>query len=249
METIEFILDGDRPRNTQATMLAALYHSTSIDAYRDAMRSLSEEIKANYALQKKPADDRITYAEACWIHGELLQKAQMAGASFMDMQLAVLSGFACGAYKEFPPRRLLDFTELKFAGYDEEKDNWINAPECTSITFNKYKTASSLGPITLSVPPILAILLRRLCALRLGAEGACLVPAKDYLFCTKTYQKLSPSTLNKLLTAEFGCSVDTLRSIFLSDMYKDTPPLTEMEDTAKAMGHSVDAALLCYVKK
>ena len=44
-------------------------------------------------------------------------------------------------------------------------------------------------------------------------------------------------------------SVNMLRHIFLSHYYKDTPKVTDMEEMATNMGHSVSTALRQYVKK
>jgi hypothetical protein len=56
---------------------------------------------------------------------------------------------------------------------------------------------------------------------------------------------------NRLLGKVFGAfiSVDALRSIYLSEKYKDVPSMEEMESTANAMGHSITTGLTDYVKK
>ncbi len=56
---------------------------------------------------------------------------------------------------------------------------------------------------------------------------------------------------NRMLQKIFGktISVDNLRSIYLSDKYKNIPSLVDMEKTAEAMGHQVVTALENYVKK
>ena len=56
---------------------------------------------------------------------------------------------------------------------------------------------------------------------------------------------------NRTLQKIFGktISVDNLRSIYLSEKYKNIPSLVDMEATALAMGHQVTTALTDYVKK
>jgi hypothetical protein len=56
---------------------------------------------------------------------------------------------------------------------------------------------------------------------------------------------------NRLLGKVFGSfiSVDALRSIYLSEKYKDVPRMEDMEQTAREMGHSVSTAMTDYVKK
>jgi hypothetical protein len=56
---------------------------------------------------------------------------------------------------------------------------------------------------------------------------------------------------NRLLGKVFGpfISVDALRSIYLSEKYKDVPSMEDMEKTAEAMGHTITTSLTDYVKK
>ena len=51
-----------------------------------------------------------------------------------------------------------------------------------------------------------------------------------------------------LVNENIGC--DQLRSIYnLSHLYKNIPKLSELQNTAEAMGHSINTALTNYVKK
>jgi len=55
-----------------------------------------------------------------------------------------------------------------------------------------------------------------------------------------------------LLQKVFGksISVDELRSIYLSEKYKNVPSMEDLEKTATAMGHSITTGLTTdYVKK
>jgi len=56
---------------------------------------------------------------------------------------------------------------------------------------------------------------------------------------------------NRTLQKIFGktISVDNLRSIYLSEKYKNIPSLVDTEKTAEAMGHTVSTSLENYVKK
>jgi hypothetical protein len=69
------------------------------------------------------------------------------------------------------------------------------------------------------------------------------------LFRNDRGSKFTSASLNKRLTGIFGFSVDELRSLYLSDLHAGTPALLDMENTAKNMGHSVNAQMLFYVKK
>jgi hypothetical protein len=83
---------------------------------------------------------------------------------------------------------------------------------------------------------------------------------RKYLKLNKTdflFPKLKGDTCmtnvdyNRMLQKIFGrfISVDALRSIYLSEKYKNVPSLVDMEKTAEAMGHQMTTALTDYVKK
>ena len=74
----------------------------------------------------------------------------------------------------------------------------------------------------------------------------------DYLFPKKDGEHpMSNVDYNRMLQKIFGkgISVDALRSIFLSEKYKDVPAIIEMEKTATAMGNDYMTGLKDYVKK
>jgi D-citramalate synthase len=48
---------------------------------------------------------------------------------------------------------------------------------------------------------------------------------------------------------QYDAFMNALRSIYLSEKYKDVPSMEEMESTANAMGHSITTSLTDYVKK
>jgi hypothetical protein len=62
---------------------------------------------------------------------------------------------------------------------------------------------------------------------------------------------MNNSDYNRLLNKIFGktISVDSLRSIYLSEKYKNVPNYNEMADTATKMGNSIPTSLINYVKK
>ena len=64
-------------------------------------------------------------------------------------------------------------------------------------------------------------------------------------------QKLTSPQISRMLNKIFGgkhISTDMLRHIYLSEVYKDVPPIRQMEQLASDMGHSVGTAMT-YVKK
>ena len=141
-------------------------------------------------------------------------------------------------YVLIPPRRLLDYTEFKLKDYIENEDNYMKNGW---FYFNKFKTAK-FKKDTFKVPTKLKNLLQKWG--RISDSSYLLFQSRN------KEKKISPSYLNSALHRIFGgkISVNNLRHSFLTDYYKDTPALKEMNDIADKMGHSVSTALE-YVKK
>ena len=73
----------------------------------------------------------------------------------------------------------------------------------------------------------------------------------DYMLFSTNGNKLTSPQVSRMLNKIFDgkhISVDMLRHIYLSNVYKDVPPIKEMEQLASDMGHSVETAMN-YVKR
>jgi integrase len=110
------------------------------------------------------------------------------------------------------------------------------------IVFNAYKTSKRYGQQVYEIPPEVLPILKQYLKLN----------KTDFLFPKREGQScLSNVDYNRLLQKVFGksISVDELRSIYLSEKYKNVPSIQDMEATANAMGHSVQTGMTDYVKK
>lgn len=137
-------------------------------------------------------------------------------------------------YHLIPPRRLLDFSELKIKDYKEDDDNYIKGDK---LIFNKYKTKKNYGTQTVDIPKNLYNIYRKW----LNYNDT------DYLFFDRNKNKLSTVTLNQRLNKIFNkkISVNMLRHIYISEkVLKDTPALQDLKKTAEKMGHSVNEQVL-----
>ena len=76
-------------------------------------------------------------------------------------------------------------------------------------------------------------------------------PTDFLIFNPKSNEPLNSSQYGKILNKIYGekVSVDVIRSVFLTDLYKGLPKVAELEQIANDMGHSVNAQLNYYVKK
>ena len=235
---LKFIEKEDMSLQTKKTLLSALYILTHIKEYRDRMIAYCNEVNSKYKeqrLNEKQKEHRITFDEVKEKVEEALNNLKN-NPTLDNYKLYLASAFSSGIYS--PPRRS-KFANVKIKDYDINTDNYLLKKK---IIFNQYKTAKKFGSQTYDIPNEVLPILKRFLK----------VNTSDYLF-TKTDNKtpMSNSDYNRLLNKAFGktISVDALRSIYLSEKYKDVPLYNDMVETATKMGHSVNTAMVDYVKK
>jgi integrase len=231
--------------STRKTKLAALVvlceKQPCVEVYRKQMLDDAHKYNDREKDQEKTETQRenwIEQDELKKIYDELdkdtrplLSKATLKPSEFQRLQNFVILSL----YVLQPPRRLQDYTEMKLKNIDEKTDNYINK---TKFVFNKYKTAKFSGKEEITINPKLKFILDKWKKLN----------PYDYLLVGSTEKKFSSSQLQQRLNSILGkkASVNILRHSFLSDKYKDIN-IRDMEETAKAMGHSKNQAML-YVK-
>ena len=235
---LKYIEKEDMSLQTKKTLLSALYILTHIKEYRDRMIAYCNEVNSKYKeqrLNEKQKEHRITFDEVKEKVEEALNNLKN-NPTLDNYKLYLASVFSSGIYS--PPRRS-EFANVKIRDYDINTDNYLLKKK---IIFNQYKTAKKFGSQTYDIPNEVLPILKRFLK----------VNTSDYLF-TKTDNKtpMSNSDYNRLLNKAFGksISVDALRSIYLSEKYKDVPLYNDMVETATKMGHSVNTAMVDYVKK
>jgi len=130
---------------------------------------------------------------------------------------------------KLPPRRSMDYTEMKLRNFDTSEDNYYKNGK---FYFNKYKTAKTYGLQTVKLPNDLKKLIEKWS----DAHD------NDYMIFDSYGKKLTSPKLTAILNNIFGRKISTtmLRHIFLSDMLKDAPKLTEMKEVAESMAHSLE---------
>jgi len=140
-----------------------------------------------------------------------------------------------------PPRRSLDWAEMKINKINNEEDNYIDF-EKNEIIFSKYKMANLYNTQTSPLPKKLRKILKRF--IKLSGDN-------EYLLTKNNGSKFTSTDVGNSLNKILGRNISTsmLRHIFLTDFYKDMPHMAEMQKTAYEMGHSIDSALRYYVKK
>jgi integrase len=244
-EVLEYLKDKDgSKRKTQLASLVVLTekHPHTVELYRKQMLDDAHKYNDREKDQEKTETQKenwITQEELKTIYADLdkdnrplLSKTSLKPNEFQRLQNFIILSL----YVLQPPRRLQDYTEMRLKGEDKEKDNYINK---TKFVFNKYKTAKAHGKEEVPINPKLKFILDKWKKLN----------PHDWLLVGITDNKFSSSQLQQRLNSILGkkASVNILRHSFLSDKYKDID-IREMEETATAMGHTKEQAML-YAKK
>ena len=235
---INYIKENITSNQTQKTLLSALYILTDLKEYKDYMLEICKKVNDTYREQKmsdKQKEHRISFEEVKNKVNDLLNMLK-TNPSLNSYELFLIAAFSSGVYA--PPRRS-EFAFVKIKNFDRKTDNYL---EKNKIVFNSYKTAKKYGSQIYEVPSPLIPIVKKYLKLN----------KTDYLFPKRGGDACMTNVdYNRTLQKIFGktISVDNLRSIYLSEKYKNIPSLVDMEATATAMGHSIQTGLTDYVKK
>ena len=235
----------EKPSQTRKSVLSALFVLTGNDAYRKLMIEDCGVVNAAYKNQKKSikeSENWLPIDKIREVYNALLTKVRAIFSrnivgdypTIMEFWLVALLGGVSGV----SPRRSLDYGAMKIRNYDPKTDNYYKAGK---FYFNRYKTARKYGLQTLDVPKELQVLLRKWIKMN----------DTDYLLFSTNKKPLSSPQINRILNKVFDglhISVDMLRHIYLTDLYKHMPALKDMEKTANEMSHSLSTALT-YIKR
>ena len=242
-------MDGSK-RKTYLSALVVL--CPTVDEYKELMNSDGQAYNAKQKLQnktEKQTENWVEQDELTNIYNSLeletKQLYKLKNPTTQDIQkiqsyviLSLVSG------KHIAIRRSLDWTEMKFKDYDKDKDNFLLQGKPWKFYFNVYKTQRFLNEQEVIIPPILKKILATW--LKLIQK---VYPENTYLLIDSNGGKLTPTKMTQRLNAVFGkkASINILRHSFLSEKYKDLPDLTDLQEEATAMGHSLKEHLE-YIK-
>lgn len=161
-----------------------------------------------------------------------------------NVQNYILLCLVSGKY--IPVRRSLEWAEMKISNFDEES-NSLEMPNRKPWKFimRRYKTARFHGTQEVIISPELKKILSKWLKL---LKQVC--PNAEYLLIDKNCNKLSSVKITQRLNNIFGkrASINVLRHSYVTDKLKNIPPLEELQEDAKQMGHSLEEHLM-YIKK
>ena len=233
----------DKNDQTRKTTLSALFVLTNMKEYQTVMNTIMKKVNDDYKDQKmnaKQKDNWISIDEIKEKYNVLsadanlmLRKKKILNENVM-MEFLLMS---CLSGVIMPPRRSLDYSDMKIRNYDVKTDNYYKA---NKFYFNKYKTFKTYGLQVLDVPKELNVVLKKWIKIN----------TNDYMIYSSNGNKLSCPQITRILNKIFGKNISTsmLRHIYLTNIYKDVPQINKMESLADEMGHSVSTAME-YIKR
>lgn len=222
-----------QPFNTRKTRLAAvlscshgqnekvveLYHSMMI---QDSQKY--KDIEKDHMMTDAQRKNWISWAKVLQLHSELKKRTNPMFTEEKHDLDEIQKFIVLSCYVLIPPRRAMDFAEMKVKGYNKELDNYFDGKY---FVFNKYKTAKSHGTQKLDVPVALQTILKKWMK----------VHPSDYLFSSRG-EKLTSTGLGRILNSIFkkNISVNMLRHSYVT---QNLAPLIEhLDKVADEMGHS-----------
>lgn len=252
--------ESSKRKTILASLMTVATDETALSEYRKLMmkdaKHYDDEIAKNEMTDKfrenwitpKELDDIGNKLRNEW--AELYKKYKSGNVLSIkekqQMQEYIIYLLTSGRYG-LPPRRLLDWTEMKIENYDarkkqQEKLNYnIYEPKKKQFIFNRFKTDETFNRQIIKTPPYIEQYL---------SIWKDLKPDSTYLLTDTKNSKLTPITLNQRMNKIFGegKSVNSLRHSYITDKYKHVPSVKDMKDTATKMGHSVKTAMT-YIKR
>jgi len=229
--------------NVRKTILSALVALTTgavQNAYREQM--LMDARQYNALQKQNIMTDSQREAWMTWDEIEAVMEKLKKQTDYIwkeakptrEEMMALQKYVILCCYVLIPPRRAMDFCKMKVRNYDKAVDNYY---EKGHFYFRQYKTAKFTGLQIEKVPKSLEMLMRKWIPFH-NEDRLC----SDYMG-----HEIPSSGLTKILNSIFGkaLSVNMLRHIYISE--KSAPLMKKLQETAQAMGHSVEQAAL-YVK-
>lgn len=248
------LLKDNSPSNIRTKIAAILVileannfekkYNDAIKLYRDVMmekNNLAKEIELKQERTDKQKSKFIDWSEILDIY-ERLEKKYLKRLSNPDEDPHELLPFIIASlYVLHPPRRLIDYSNMKFKNFDKKIDNYIeiNKKGPSFFVFNNYKTSKVYGEQKIEIKTDLLKILKNFLKLIEDKNS-------DFLLLGINNVKLN-GIINIIFGRRIGAS--GLRSSFLSKYYSQIPKLKEIQELSSDMAHSFDTALKSYVKK
>jgi hypothetical protein len=237
----------DKPASSRKTTYSALIALTNNSKYKKLLMEDGKEYQEFINEQKKTETQEENWKDFDEVKSlyddmykrvkPILKFEKINNNDFKLLTDFIIFSLTSGVW--FPPRRSLDWIEMKIKNVDTKEDNYIDESK-NEFVFNRYKTAKYYGEQKVEIPKKFKSILKKFMKLN----------PHEYLLTDNNGKQLTNVKLSQRLNKIFDNKISTsmLRHIYLTDKLKDVPALTELNKMASDMGHSVPEALQ-YVKK
>lgn len=220
--------------NKRKSILSSLFVLTKDPVYQKSMvqdinnyeENIKMEVKTptqeNYWIEKDELDSIYNQIKNKAVY--LFKKKELTKEDLNEIQNYIILSL----YTLIPPRRSLDFTEMKIKNISPD-DNHIDK---NKFVFTKYKTAKFNGTQYEDIPKDLMSILKKWIKIN----------PTDYLLFDSNKNKLTPSKLTRRINKIFGKNISTsaLRHLYISHKYQNFIKENEsLEDDLKKMGSSI----------
>jgi len=248
--------------NSRKTILAAIVSLLGshdiVNIYRDRMMNdieVKKNIDEDQLMNDKQKENILDQEEIKSVYNYYYNKYKslpvkknifdkLNKEDYFNYQSFILLSLISGIY--IPPRRLLDFTNLKFN--DDLTNNYYKKG---TLYFRNYKTNHIYGEQKIKLPLKLDTLIKQYIKYRSINDYN-----SQYFFINQSNNEMSTSYMNQYINIIFGnvlkkkinIGINGLRHSFITDKYDNIPSIKEMNYMAEGMGHSINQALL-YIKK
>jgi hypothetical protein len=243
----------DKPISSQKTIVAAVTLVAPSKEYTDMITEFKKQIKAQddkMVMNEKQEEKDISKDEILQKYDELEKHANNlytnSNLTMKDIQAIqdyVLVALVSGKY--IPPRRSLDWTEMRFQNFIEGEHNYVSG---NKFYFHIFKTAKYYEEGQAEkIPKELQEILYYWLAIRHLAKIDDNYP---YLFFNSNGEKLTPTTLNQRLNKLFGgkISINEMRHAHLTHRYAETmEQLKALEEEMTRMASNKNQATK-YIK-
>ena len=243
----EEILDllKEKPAHSRKTPLSALFVLTGNEFFNKQMLEDCKTTNSLYREQQKTQkqeENWIDVKEIQEIYDGLFKNVNLMFSKKLAINSHVIVNFFLlgflGGVSGIPPRRSMDYTDLKTKSYDVNKDNYYKNG---ILYFNVYKTAKTYGTQTLEVKTLAPDFDKMI------KKWIKLNDNEYMLFGTNGNKLTSPQVTKKLNQIFNGrnISTDILRHVFLTHKYGSIQKA--MKNDASMMGNSLEEQAL-YIK-
>jgi len=230
LKQINEIANPNTRKNSYICVVSALKNQKGYKKYYELYHKYMMEINAllndtPFKSEKTKEKCETPYSKLNERRDYLLSLVDLDNPTMEQMNNLEMLLVVC-LYTMLPPRRNLDYTEMKKGGENKYEDG--------KFTFNIYKTSDTYHTQVVQVPELIQKIIE---------TRQQLVPS-EYLF-----ENLTSSKMSKLIKKSFDMDIGSsaIRNIYLTEKYSQSQK--ELKQDCKDMGTSMNVAQKTYIKQ